>query len=156
MIEPLWWLTRDGDDYARELFEKHYSRIRYADGRKSKKIVGPGEYILLRTWEADAIFAWRRFVDDCIDPRTGERQRGVNCAIFRNESRHQSSALVRQADAIADYAWPGERHYTYVNAEKIKSVNPGFCFISAGWRRCGKTKGGLIILEKDPGPGAGP
>jgi len=44
--------------------------------------------------------------------------------------------------------WPGERLYTYVNSHKIRSTNPGYCFLRAGWRKCGMTKGGLIILEK--------
>lgn len=144
----IWWITKDGDDYAREFFDRHYSRRRYQDGRRPKKFVGPGEYILLRTWECDALFCWKKFMDGCIDERTGERQIGINCSIFRNESKYQSSELIRQADAIADFCWPGERHYTYVNAEKIKSTNPGFCFIRAGWQRCGRTKGGLVVLEK--------
>lgn len=141
-MPPDWWITKDADDYARELFDRHYSRIRYKDGRKPAKFIGPGQYILLRTWECDAIFAWRKFID-------ASGQQGVNCSIFRNESSIKSSDLIRQADAIADFCWPGERHYTYINAQKIKSTNPGFCFIKAGWRRCGKTKiNGLLILER--------
>jgi hypothetical protein len=31
--EPLWWLTKDGDEYALELYENHYSKRKYADGR---------------------------------------------------------------------------------------------------------------------------
>ena len=139
---PHWFLSKDGDDYVREFFDRHYSRIYRKDGRRSKKFIGPGQYILLRTWDCDAIFAWRKFIDDC------PGQFGVNCAIFRNESPHKSSALIREADAIADFAWPGERHYTYVNAQKIQSVNPGYCFKRAGWRQCGETRGGLVILER--------
>jgi hypothetical protein len=49
----------------------------------------------------------------------------------------------------ADFAWVGARHYTKVNPKAVRSRNPGFCFMAAGWRRCGMTKGGLIILERD-------
>jgi hypothetical protein len=70
---------------------------------------------------------------------------------FRNESQIQSSTLISQADAIADAVWPGERHYTYVNAKKIKSTNPGYCFLKAGWTRRGATQGGLIILDRPGG-----
>lgn len=66
----------------------------------------------------------------------------------RNEGTHRSSDLVRQADAIADAIWPGRRHYTYVNPQGVRSTNPGCCFRKAGWRRCGRTKGGLLILER--------
>jgi hypothetical protein len=140
-MNPVWWITKDGDLTALELFKRHYSHYEYRDGRTPKLFVGPGEKIVLRTWPGDALFVWRRFIDQ-------SGQRGVNCAVFRNESEHRSSELIRQADAIADFCWPGARHYTYVNARRIKSINPGYCFIAAGWRKCGKTKGGLIVLER--------
>lgn len=145
--ECYWWVTKDGDDYVREMFDRHYSRRCYNNGCTSKQFVGPGEHIVLRTWECDAIFAWRKFIDDCIDDRTGKPQAGVNCCFFRNESEIKSSILIRQADTIADFCWPGERHYTYVNAQKIKSVNPGCCFKKVGWKQCGLTKSGLLVFE---------
>jgi hypothetical protein len=47
--------------------------------------------------------------------------------------------------------WPAERFYTYVNPRRVRSSNPGFCFIKAGWRRCGVTKTRrLIVLEATP------
>lgn len=91
---------------------------------------------------------WRKFIDDCIDERTGKRQEGINCAAFRNETSIISSELIRQADAVADCAWPSQRHYTYVDTSKVRSRNPGFCFRKAGWQRCGWTKSGLLILER--------
>ena len=147
-MEPVWWLTKDGDADCLALYEKHYSAHRYSDGRVRKLFCGPGEKVVLRTEDGAAFFVWRKFKDDCIDHRTGERQDGINCAAFRNEGAHKSSELVRQADAIADCVWPDRRHYTYVNAQRIKSANPGFCFKRAGWTRCGVTKGGLLVLEK--------
>lgn len=138
---PIWWLTKDGDLDCLDLYNRHYSAYRYADGRERKLFVGPGEKIVLRTGQGDAAFVWRNFIDD-------SGQEGVNCAVFRNESPHRSSHLIRQADAIADCLWPDSRHYTYVDPEKVRSTNPGFCFIAAGWCRCGYTKGGLVILER--------
>lgn len=141
MIDPLWYLTKDGDVSCLKLYERHYSCYHYQDGRKRVSFVGPGEKIVLRTERANALFVWRKFIDD-------SGQQGVNCAVFRNESPHLSSELIRQADAIADHIWPCERHYTFVNQTAVRSANPGYCFIRAGWRRCGKTKGGLIVLER--------
>ena len=135
----MWWLTRDGDLDCMELYERHYSSNRRAG--QLRQFVGPGEKVVLRTERADAMFAWRKFIDD-------SGQDGVNCAVFRNESAHRSSDLIWQADQIADVLWPHCRHYTFVNREKIRSNNPGFCFLQAGWRRCGTTKGGLLILER--------
>ena len=143
-----WWLTKDGDRDCLALYERHYSAYKYRDGRKRSQFVGPGQTIVLRTLDASALFVWRKGIIDNIDARTGEKQSGVNCAVFRNESDIQSSELIRQADRIADFCWPSERHYTFVNAEKVRSTNAGYCFRKAGWERCGVTKGGLIILER--------
>jgi hypothetical protein len=146
--EPLWWLTKDGDKTCLALYERHYSAYRYRDGRKRVLFCGPGEKVVLRTAAGDAFFVWRKFKDDCIDQRTGERQAGINCAAFRNEGTHRSSELIRQADSVADCIWTGERHYTYVNPQGVRSRNPGFCFLMAGWWKCGKTKGGLLVFER--------
>jgi hypothetical protein len=140
-MQPLWWLTKDGDKACLAMYERHYSAHRYADGRKRTQFVGPGEKVVLRTERADAIWVWRKFIDD-------SGQGGVNCAVFRNESAHRSSDLIRQADQIADCLWPDSRHYTYVDPQRIASRNPGFCFLKAGWRKCGRTKGGLLIMER--------
>ncbi len=144
MSHPAWWLTKDGDVDCLALYQRHYSRYRYADGRTPKLFVGPGEKVVLRTEAGDACWVWRKFIDD-------SGQTGINCAIFRNESRHRSSDLVSQADRIADCLWPHSRHYTYVNAARIKSTNPGCCFKKAGWRQLEMTtKNGLVIIERPP------
>lgn len=137
----LWWLSLDGDLACAELYERHYSARRLCAERHGYQILGPGEKLLLRTERADAVFGWRKFIDD-------SGQCGVNCAVFRNESPHLSSELIRQADQIADRWWSDRRHYTYVDPKEVASKNPGFCFLMAGWQRCGWTKGGLMILER--------
>jgi hypothetical protein len=147
-MHPVWWITKDGNLDCLDLYQRHYSAYRYADQRERKLFVGPGNKLVLHTADSRAVFVWRRFTDDCIDERTGKQQEGVNCAVFRNEGEHLSSSLIRQADAIADAVWADSRHYTYVDSEKVASANPGFCFIAAGWRRCGRTKGGLLVLER--------
>lgn len=142
METPLWWLTKDGDRDCLELYERHYSAYQYKDGRERKLFAGPGEKVVLRTREGDALFVWRNFID-------GSGEEGINCAVFRNESPHRSSALIQQADQIADVVWPDRRHYTYVDPRAVASSNPGFCFIAAGWQRCRhRTGGGLMILER--------
>lgn len=136
-----WYAVKDGNGAARELFNSHYSRRHYRDGRKPKIFVGPGEKMVLLTSDGQALFVWRKFISD-------DGQDGVNCAIFRNESEHLSSELILEAEQLAWERWPGERLYTYVNPKRVKSSNPGFCFLKAGWRKCGKSKNGLVILEK--------
>jgi hypothetical protein len=145
-----WFATHDGDPAAYQLMTRHYTYQGYADGRRRDMrnptrflFVGPGEKMVLVTPDYSALFVWRKFIDD-------SGQRGVNCAVFRNESSILSSELILEAEQLAQQRWPGERLYTYVNGSKIKSRNPGYCFKMAGWRECGKTKSkGLIILEKE-------
>ena len=135
-----WRGVKDGNPIALELYERHYSCYKYADGRERKLFCGPGEKMVLLTVNNDALFVWRKFIDD-------SGQQGINCSVFRNEGKIESSTLIKEAVKLARRRWPGERLYTYVNPRKIKSTNPGCCFLAAGWNKCGMTKGGLIILE---------
>jgi len=139
--KTVWVRTRDGDPGVLPIHGRHYSKRHYRDGRTPHKIVGPGEYIMLILPDYSALFVWRKFI-------SGDGQDGVNCAVFRNESGLRSSDLILDAEQWARHKWPRERFYTYINPQKIQSVNPGYCFLCAGWSRCGQSKGGLVILEK--------
>lgn len=141
-----WRQTRDGDPVALRLYERHYSARAYADGRERRLFVGPGEKLVLVAHDDTAMFVWRRFI-------SMDDQVGICCSVFRNEGPALASHLITEADAIADARWPGERHFTYVAPRRIRSTNPGFCFLAAGWRRAGHTKGGhgrdpLLVLER--------
>lgn len=150
LYDSHWQVIYDGNGAARELFDEHYSRTRYADGRTPKLFVGPGQKMVLKTRDNTAIFAWRKFIDDAIPKQTG-----VNCAIFRNEGDVRSSQLILEAEIFARLRWPTDRLYTYVDDSKIKSANPGCCFLKAGWQRVRdadrqwqRTRSGKLILEK--------
>jgi hypothetical protein len=145
-----WVELKDGDPTVRAIFDRHYSRTHYRDGRRPVLFVGPGFKRVMMTPCARAIWVWRRFIDACIDQRTGQPQRGVNCAVFRNEGAGRSSDLILAAERIAWRDWPGDRLYTYVDPSEVASANPGYCFICAGWKRCGYTKSGLVVFEKLP------
>jgi len=139
-----WVAALDGNDTARALFDRHYSRYHYKDGRKPALFVGPGEKLVLLTPCARGLFVWRKF-------RSADAggQSGVNCVVFRNEGAGLSSDLIRAAERVAWQRWPGERLYTYVNPKAVTSNNPGWCFMAAGWKRCGITKERRYrILEK--------
>jgi hypothetical protein len=139
-----WHVCKDGDPAGLDLYERHYSAYQYKDGRERKLFCGPGEKLVLLTEEGDALWVWRRFIEN-----HESEPHGVNCAVFRNESPHLASELILEAERVAWCRWPGQRLYTYVNPERT-SRNPGYCFLRAGWQRCGKTKGGLLVLEKLP------
>jgi hypothetical protein len=137
-----WLPIRDGDARGRALFRRHYSWEASHKRTNSPKFVGPGEYLMLLTPDALALFVWRaeRFRRD--------DQTGINCAVFRNEGPVRSSVLIREACDLAWARWPGERLYTFVNPARVRSANPGYCFLAAEWRRCGRSAEGLLILER--------
>lgn len=144
-----WRLARDGDPIALQLYLRHYSARRYSDRRNRFLFVGPGEKLVMVAHDDSAVFAWRKFV-------SMDDQEGVCCSVFRNEGTALSSTLIREADAVADRRWPGQRHFTYVSPRAVASTNPGYCFLKAGWQRAGWTKGGhgrarLLVLERLPG-----
>lgn len=156
MIAGHWLPAKDGDSRAFALYSRHYTYLPYADGRRQRHgyrnkyhIVGPGEKMVLLTVWCDALFVWRKFID-----KSG--QIGVNCAVFRNESKLLSSELILEAEQLAWRRWPGERLYTYVSEKHTKGRRSkhhlaGHCFRVAGWRECGRTKTRkLLILEKLP------
>ena len=137
-----WVRVWDGNATAAAIDDRHYSRNPASRG--DPRIAGPGHKIVLLTPCARALFVWRQFISK-------DLQDGINCAIFRNEGAGLSSALIRAAMTIAWDRWPGQRLYTYVNPRKVRSSNPGYCFLMAGWRRCGVTKTRkLLIFEAFP------
>lgn len=143
-----WVVERDGDAAGLALYRRHYSARRYRDGRKPRLFVGPGEKMVLVSLDRAALFVW-------VKARRMRPESGINCSVFRNEGSQRSSDLIREACELAWNRWPGERLYTYVNSRKIRSTNPGFCFLAAGWHRAGETRGGLVILETFPGEAIG-
>jgi hypothetical protein len=142
-----WVPILDGDAIGRALYERHYSAKKSLANRMlrgTRLFVGPGHKLVLSTPDRMALFVWRR------ERFRLDLQRGVNCAIFRNEGGGIASDLIRVADSIADERWPGERHFTFVDPAEVRGNPPGNCFLRAGWRRCGTTATGLHILERMP------
>lgn len=144
----LWRLARDGDPIALAMYLRHYSARSYADDRARRLFVGPGEKHVLIAHDDQAMFVWRRFF-------SMDSQVGICCSVFRREGgTARASDLIREADRLADERWPDEpRHYTYVAPSRVRSSNPGCCFLKAGWVRAGRTIGGhgreqLLILER--------
>lgn len=139
-----WIEVGDGNDDARAIFDRHYSRYRYKDGRQPLLFVGPGQKLVLVTPCLRALFVWRKFI-------SADGQQGVNCAVFRNEGAGLSSALIETAMQRAWRRWPGERLFTYVDGRQVASSNPGYCFKAAGWKFAGRTKWRrLDILTFEP------
>lgn len=144
--DQLHWIKVSPDDKrAFEIFKRRYSyrKWRQRNKKNGNRFVGPGSQITLISKDGKALFVWRK------EKYRQDDQKGINCAVFRNESTILSSLLIEQASQVAWRRWPGERQFTFVNSKKVKSTNPGYCFQMAGWKVCGVTKAKkLVILEK--------
>jgi hypothetical protein len=122
------------------LADRHYSRRTPG----ARQFCNSGRKLVLRNAEGTILFVWM-FPDVTL---RFDNQIGFNCAIFRNESNRLSSDIILEAEPFAVAKWGPNRAYTFIDATKIRSVNPGFCYKAAGWKFCGYTKGGKHILEK--------
>lgn len=159
MIQPLligdgWIELKDGDESARTIFDRHYSRINARRGKHNGGLIGPGVRKVLMRANGGALFAWRQIIrPNGMKHRIDDGQRGVMCSIFRNEdSGAIASELIREAVQLArSHWWPEERFYTYVDPRKVTPTMVrgipcwGWCFMKAGWHYAGLTKSGKLI-----------
>lgn len=142
-ISNPWVPIRDGDLRAFALYRRHYSAPRKKHGIiRVRRFAPPGERMALMTIEQNALWLWTR------ERYRRDGQEGICCAVFRNEGDRLSSDLVLAAEEWAQSKWGRKRMFTYVNPRRVASPNPGYCFKCAGWRQCGKSPNGLVILQK--------
>jgi hypothetical protein len=143
-----WMRVKKFDHRACELADRHYSRRTPG----SDQFMPPGQTIVLLTTDARAVFGWWR-----PDPASGLRAMngldGWTCTIFRHESSRLSSTLILAAEnelyRYADDVGP-DGLITYVWDQRVRSSNPGYCFLCAGWRRTGRSADGRkTLLQKE-------
>lgn len=143
----IWTASHRYDPRAVALADRHYNRRKVG----SPQFVPPGRCVVLLTAQADALWvtSWpfARYV------RHAWPGAWVN-SLFRNESPHLSSDLIREALAATRAVFgqpPPEGVVSFINAEKTRRKrDPGRCYLRAGWQRCGMTKGGLHAVRMLP------
>jgi hypothetical protein len=141
---PLWEgliRTNHFDPEMSILADRHYSRRTIG----ARQFCYSGRKLILRNTEGTILFVWYWAQDHLrMDDQTG-----FNCAMFRNESNRLSSEIILEAEQLAIEKWGANRFYTYVQPDKIRSPNPGYCFKVAGYRFLRETKRGKHLLVKD-------
>jgi len=111
----------------------------------------PGQTIVLVTPDRKAVWGWWR-----PDPTSGIKAMngldGLTCTIFRNEGPILSSTLILDAElAVREFGLDvgPDGLLTYVWDKKIRSSNPGYCFLMAGWKKIGRSADGKkTLLQK--------
>ena len=143
----MWQKVTKFDPRACALADRHYSRRTPG----SNQFMPPGQTVVFLWDDGTALFGWHR-----PHPRSGVKTwhglDGWTCTIFRNEGNALSSDLILSAELMlavyADSCGPGGL-LTYVWDKKVRSPNPGFCFLAAGWRRIGRSADGKkTLLQK--------
>jgi hypothetical protein len=125
-----WQLRHQSDAAANALADRHYSRKRPGSGQ-----IGPaGRKLVFVTTDERAVWLthWPRaeYAMDGLD--------AWRCTIFRNEGAGLASDLIRSAMAATEALWsdrPADGWVTWVDTRKVRSANPGYCFLRAGWWR---------------------
>lgn len=103
--------------------------------------------MVLKTPEADAVWVtWKGIRDDGLN--------ALECTIFRNESQHLSSDMIKYALTATIDTWgglPQDGLITYVDKSKVQSNTQGFGFLIAGFKKIGRSKSkGLLLLQYKP------
>jgi hypothetical protein len=143
----LWYVSYRADPRAKVLADRHYNR----QNPNSPNFVPPASCLVLLTKEASALWV-------TLTPIAGyvrHQWAGAwTCTLFRNESEHLSSELIRQAVAASLHKYgepPALGFITFIDRSKTRpKKDPGYCYIKAGWKPCGKTKSGLYALQLLP------
>ena len=143
----LWVRSHRADKDVRPLADRHYNRQKIG----SPQFAPPGRCLVLKTSELDAfwITSWP-FAQYVKHAWAG----AWVCSAFRNEGAHLSSELIRDAVAatLAEYGEPPSiGMITFVDTTKTRRKrDPGRCYLRAGFKNAGLTKGGLIALQLLP------
>lgn len=142
-----WHLSHHADPRACDLADRHYSRKTHG----APQMMPPGRKLVMLTADADAVWgsSWP-FAEYVKHDWAGAWM----CTIFRNESSHLSSELIREAIAATREYWgdpPALGMITFVNAAKVRRKrDPGRCFLRAGFVNVGFNKGGQVALQLRP------
>lgn len=142
-----WIESHRADAEVVPLADRHYNRQKHG----SPQFAPPGRCLVLKTPAVDAfwITSWP-FAEYVKHAWAG----AWVCSAFRNENRRNlASELIREAVAVTRFKWepPALGMVTFVNPDKVRSKrDPGYCFIRAGFKPCGQTKGGLLAFQMMP------
>jgi hypothetical protein len=144
-----WQLSHRADRRAAALADRHYTRQSVG----STQFVPPGRCLVLLTPDASAL--WVTSWPDARYVKHAWAGAWI-CTLFRNESpeKYLSSSLICDAVAATRAYFgkpPALGMVTFVDPSRVRTKrDPGWCYLRAGFRSVGTTKGGLIVLQLVP------
>lgn len=144
-----WRLSYRCSPSGRALADRHYNRQSVG----ADNFVPPGSCLTLVTEDRSAVWVTSWPKANFVLHEWGGAW--VN-SLFRNEGqpRHLSSDLITWAVAHTRARWPDVPDLgivTFVDAGKVRRKrDPGRCYLRAGWKHIGFTKGGLWAFQQLP------
>lgn len=155
-----WHLSHRADPWALPLADRHYNRQKVG----APQFVPPGRCVVLLDDDATALWvtSWP-FAEYVRHAWAGA---WIN-SHFRNESSGVASDMILAALAVTRHVFgdpPPLGCVTFVDPDHVDGVKRrgktlyGYCYLKAGFRHVGFTKGGLwawqLLPEKIPAPAA--
>lgn len=144
-----WFVSHRADPAACLIADRHYNRQKIG----SPQFVPPGRCLVLRAETETGVALWTTswpFSEYVKHAWAG----AWVCSLFRNEGAGRASDLIRTAVAATRYYYgdpPALGMITFVDRLKTRpKADAGHCYIIAGFRPCGHTKGGLVALQMLP------
>lgn len=141
-----WHRSDRADPLACRIADRHYNRQKPG----TPQFVPPGRCFVLRLDSAVWVTSWP-FAQYVKHAWPGA---WIN-SCFRRESGPQASVLIREAVAATRWHWPdipALGMVTFINVDKIRARREGWgkCYIKAGFKHVGETKGGLMAFQLLP------
>jgi len=142
-----WKLSDRADKEALPIADRHYNRQKVG----SPQFVPPGRCLVLLCVTGAALWvtSWP-FAEYVKHQWAGA---WVN-SCFRRESGPIASELIREAVAVTRWYWPetpAMGMVTFIDRGKVRRKRDfGRCYLRAGFKIAGETKGGLLALQMLP------
>jgi len=142
-----WIRSHRADPEVVPLADRHYNRQKIG----APQFAPPGRCLVLKTPALDAFWITSWPFAQYVKHAWGG---AWICSAFRNESDILSSILILEAveATIEEFGEPPDiGMVTFVNKDKVRHKrDPGRCYLKAGFKYCGMTKGGLVALQMLP------
>ena len=144
--EMIWTVSHRADQKARVIADRHYNRQKPG----TPQFVPPGRCFVLRQKRAVWVTSWP-FAEYVKHEWGGA---WVNSLFRRQGGRQIASEMIRDAVAATRWFWPETPALgmiTFVDQSKVRQKSqPGRCYLEAGFKYVGKTKGGLLAFQMLP------
>jgi hypothetical protein len=149
MTAPImpWKLSDRFDPASAVIADRHYNRQKIG----SPQFVPPGRCLVLR---APGPALWVTSWPYAEFTKHAWAGAWINSAFRREGGPLLASELIRAAISATRWRWPDTPvlgMVTFVDAKKVRHKrDPGRCYLKAGFRRVGATKGGLLAYQMLP------